>query len=776
MTRTSGQHSALRDLESIAQGGDALEVIEVTEPKEEGGLLIAEVALSFKEVAKSSDGIPLRQRERFFVLIPANYPFRYPHVGVPHQRWTGWPHVQWTRHLCLYQAPETEWNPADGMFGFIERLYLWVKRAAVNELDPVGAPLHPPVAYVGSSATPLVVPYVNTPTVKDEPWTGFGCIAERPDDRIDITGWCRLEGAPPAGSVAAAILLPKASSFEFPSKVKDLLDVLEGQGIARKTLITVLGRAATINGEDTRLLVLIGTPTRGVGESGVYEQNLVAWLLEPVVANALRLALKQFSPHQEIREIGLECERLVLEWSRGADVHWCRLREARPEVTIRRDEESPLAWFRKKTVAVWGCGAIGGHVAESLARAGVAKLILWDKGIVTPGVLVRQPFEDSDIGKNKAIATRERLLRIIPGLAVEAIGKDILDDPPDSTGWAAGVDMVINATASWPVAQHLEVRRMSAPTKDTVIASMVLGHRARRALLYVVRGNYMGGSADLARKTKIEVLRKGRLSHFVNDFWPDQPPSSFQPEPGCSEPTFIGAHAEVMALVGAMLSKLAREMTRSDSKPASSHLFTAAGVHVGNGERREHDLYFEPDICFTETVHGYAVKIAPRALNDLSAWIRRSEKRNGRSAETGGHIFGERNDAAKVIWVSEFSGPPPDSKASPSEFVCGFKGVDKASKAKSRSTKGSVKFIGMWHTHPNGSPKPSKKDYHAMRDIVCDPGVSSPRSLLLVLGTAHQQGSLQATGLLFSRGQVPAYDELIRQVVPVTVPSRVKSN
>ena len=106
--------------------------------------------------------------------------------------------------------------------------------------------------------------------------------------------------------------------------------------------------------------------------------------------------------------------------------------------------KSPLAWFRNKTVAVWGCGAIGGHVAESLARAGVAKIILWDKGIVTPGVLVRQPFEDSDIGKNKAIATRERLLRIIPGLSVEAIEKDILDNPPDHYNWAGGVDMVIN--------------------------------------------------------------------------------------------------------------------------------------------------------------------------------------------------------------------------------------------------------------------------------------------------------------------------------------------
>ena len=70
------------------------------------------------------------------------------------------------------------------MFGFIERLYLWVKRAAVNQLDQTGAPLHPPVAYIKNSSTPLVVPYANTPAVKDEPWIGFGCVRDRSDDRM----------------------------------------------------------------------------------------------------------------------------------------------------------------------------------------------------------------------------------------------------------------------------------------------------------------------------------------------------------------------------------------------------------------------------------------------------------------------------------------------------------------------------------------------------------------------------------------------------------------
>ena len=775
MTIAFGQQSALRDLEAIAREGGALEIIDVAEPKEEDGFLLVELSLSFSGVPRSSDGIPLRQRERFCVLLPSDYPFSHPHVFVFHRRWAGWPHVQWTRHLCLYQAPETEWNPSDGMFGFIERLYLWVKRAAVNQLDQTGAPLHPPVAYIRNSSTPLVVPYANTPTVTDEPWIGFGCARDGSDDRIDVTGWCGLDEAPAVGVVAATILLPETASFEFPSKVSDLLAMLEAQGVSRSALIKALGRSATINGKDTRLLVLIGTPARGIRGSGEYQQNLVAWLLEPTIANGLRLAFEQFSPAGELREIGRECEHLVLEWAEVAETNWCRVREARPEVTIRRDEESPLGWFRNKSVVVWGCGAIGGHVAEALARAGVSKLTLWDKSTVTPGVLVRQPFDDSDIGKNKAVATRDRLLRMDPRLAIEATGGDLLRIPIDQASWRDGVDIVINATASWPFAQYLEASRQLDRAQKPVIAAMALGHRAHRALLYIVRGDYSGATADLARKTKIEALRKGRLWPFVQDFWPKEPPASFQPEPGCSEPTFIGSQAEVMGLVGSMLSKLATELASSDPSPASSHLLTSAGVDAGDGERKDQDFFFDSDIDLTESVDGYSVRMAPQALAELRAWIRRSERLNGRLVETGGHLFGERNDAARVIWVSEVSGPPPDSKASPSGFMCGFEGVAESSEERSRFSRNSLKFVGMWHTHPNGSPKPSETDYRAMHDIVNDHSLSCPRSLLLVIGTSLQSDSFQAAGMLFSRGRVPPCGELIDHAEPKTVALPKKS-
>jgi hypothetical protein len=43
-------------------------------------------------------------------------------------------------------------------------------------------------------------------------------------------------------------------------------------------------------------------------------------------------------------------------------------------------------------------------------------------------------------------------------------------------------------------------------------------------------------------------------------------------------------------------------------------------------------------------------------------------------AQHGGLLFGEQDDSAGVIWVSEVSEPPPDSSGSAEEFVCGVEG------------------------------------------------------------------------------------------------------
>ena len=69
--------------------------------------------------------------------------------------------------------------------------------------------------------------------------------------------------------------------------------------------------------------------------------------------------------------------------------------------------------LRKSTVAVVGLGALGSVSANLLARAGIGKLILIDRDIVESSNLQRQNlFDESDIGKSKAICAKKNLSEI----------------------------------------------------------------------------------------------------------------------------------------------------------------------------------------------------------------------------------------------------------------------------------------------------------------------------------------------------------------------------
>ncbi|XSC42295.1 ThiF family adenylyltransferase [Bradyrhizobium sp. RDT10] len=111
--------------------------------------------------------------------------------------------------------------------------------------------------------------------------------------------------------------------------------------------------------------------------------------------------------------------RGVYAWAAKAKVEWCSVLEDRPEIVTRRDDLTASAWWMGRHVVILGCGAIGSAVAMLLARAGVAKLQLYDKDIVKPGILVRQLFDRYQIGTAKAKATAENVR--FANRAVEAL-------------------------------------------------------------------------------------------------------------------------------------------------------------------------------------------------------------------------------------------------------------------------------------------------------------------------------------------------------------------
>lgn len=79
-------------------------------------------------------------------------------------------------------------------------------------------------------------------------------------------------------------------------------------------------------------------------------------------------------------------------------------------------------------VLVVGCGGLGTHIADTLARAGVGRLVLADRDVVELTNLQRQVlFDEANVGEGlpKAEAAKRRLATINSQIAVTAIVDDV---------------------------------------------------------------------------------------------------------------------------------------------------------------------------------------------------------------------------------------------------------------------------------------------------------------------------------------------------------------
>ena len=145
---TPGQLQGLNELSRIIEiSGGGLEMEGEPDLTEDGAWLDADLRVDGAGTFRGeTDGLQLGKREPFTVCIPAEFPFKPPAVFVGTDRFAGLPHVQWGRWLCLY-ASANDWEPSDGMWGFIERLLTWYLRAARGRLVDAALPWHPPVTH-----------------------------------------------------------------------------------------------------------------------------------------------------------------------------------------------------------------------------------------------------------------------------------------------------------------------------------------------------------------------------------------------------------------------------------------------------------------------------------------------------------------------------------------------------------------------------------------------------------------------------------------------------
>lgn len=128
------------------------------------------------------------------------------------------------------------------------------------------------------------------------------------------------------------------------------------------------------------------------------------------------------------------------------------------------------------TVAVVGCGATGGAVAESLARAGVGGLRLIDRDTVERSNLHRQRLfdeADADAGRPKALAGAERLRELRGDLRLEPEVVDLTGANAEQL--LAGVDAVADGTDSFAARYVIDeaARELDLPWVHAAVVGVV---------------------------------------------------------------------------------------------------------------------------------------------------------------------------------------------------------------------------------------------------------------------------------------------------------------
>ena len=141
------------------------------------------------------------------------------------------------------------------------------------------------------------------------------------------------------------------------------------------------------------------------------------------------------------------------------------LRHSRNIPALTEAEQLILAG---KTVTVIGCGGLGGHLIELLARVGVGSIRCVDGDVFEESNLNRQLLATmGTLGTPKALAAAERVKAIDPSIRAEA--HCVYLDAHNARELISGCDAVVDALDS------IEARRILARACDDLRIPLVFG-------------------------------------------------------------------------------------------------------------------------------------------------------------------------------------------------------------------------------------------------------------------------------------------------------------
>ncbi|MET4198710.1 ThiF family adenylyltransferase [Bradyrhizobium sp. LA6.12] len=686
-------------------------------------------------------GVDIQKREPVALLFERRiFPYRAPLVYSNRRDFpkTKFPHINVTAPkqpawLCLHRGSIDAWFAEHDVYELVQRARGWFRDAARDRLVPEGDGFEP-TRSAKTRGTFIYEPKSNLDRIADG-WKATGGAAGYSLIAFDLLDDDSKAEIGEAGfSVRRAADVPPyvyKEHLNLAELLNDFAEKPESKGQFQRRLFGVLVWAVE---RDVSREYFGELPTT-LGELVVWGDDRglsIGPALAEYLANGFHLfagvpVIVAIRRPRNIIGTNSDVELLNLLVTAGGD-HRPSEGSWNLDAAVRlADHRTPLTpSFAREISAIapenaaqpsllFGAGALGSKVASHLARSGNVELKIFDWAHMSPHNLVRHALGGSSIGKPKAEALKDELLKLYPGqkdLPIEASAVSVLSTLRGEN-FADGYRNLIDLTASNVV---LNALRDAALPETLRVHRAEIAHRGKLGLLSI---------EGEGRNPRIDDLQTLIYDSAIEDdavaAWLEEVKSTREDRVGsgglediqvglsCSSATMRLAD-EVVSFHAAAATRRLRPYLAKDG-PARTEGVVNLSFLGEEGDSRASARTIDPTVVLGAD-YGWQIRIAATAAKQMSELMRRHSP-----SETGGILIGRRAATRKTIYVTRLVPAPPDSRGTPWVFMRGTEKLPEAIALVERRTGGLLTYVGEWHTHPAGGSDLSDTDKTAVINL-----------------------------------------------------------
>ena len=651
------------------------------------------VVLDFRTGRTQESAYPIKRIERIGVrfavsgAMPLVYMLRADFPDTAHQQLTLEGHP---RAICIDDRPWLEarltWTPAE----LIQRTLSWFDRAARGELHDARQPIDPVLC--GSSLS-FLIPRAIMSDASAHDLIGIHDENHRQTLRVmplQQTA-ATLDQIEPICVVAYCVPPEQMTRMQFaPTNLGSLADMLRERGVDLFADLSSRLSGWLTEAEpaawrlNARLAVLVEMPIvspNGKQQDGTDLRAFMTGKSGGDIAVALGVGLpagqgdkgSNVGYVRAIANPGVDEAAVRNIDVQVAEVHYEFDRALATQLSGR-------ATIDRRKAVLAGVGAIGSHISNCLIREGRFSWTAIDDDYLLPHNLGRHTGGRGDVTKNKAQIAAESLSGVLDGEPrARAIGHNVLSGPPHRGEIDAALndaDLVIDATASTLAERFLSdhpaiARRVSVFFSPAGKDAVLLAEPADRSVtLRDLEAQYLGlAGSDERLSTHLAEGEK-----------------TFAYTGACRAVTNLIPQSQVMTLSGLVAGGLGRAVDASEGLIRVWSLNDNGGIDA---------LAFAPEPVKRMKAGDWTVTI------DAGLMARIMDMRDAKLPnETGGILFGVVDIPEKRIHLVGAGAAPQDSKETASGFTRGKVGVEEHIDRVFDRTRGQVRYVGEWHSHP----------------------------------------------------------------------------